>query len=161
MVVVGKAGRHIQPKDALDHIVGWTVAHDVSARDWQMKRNGGQWLLGKTSDGFAPIGPAIVTRDESAAMGDAGALGVRCVLNESEMQRSNTRELIFKPADLICFISRFVTLKPGDLILTGTPGGVGVFRKPPLFLKHGDTVTCEIEGLGHIVNTVQVQRARM
>ena len=100
-VVVGKRGRRIAKEAALEHIAGWTVAHDVSARDLQLKRNGGQWLLGKTGDGYAPIGPSIVTRDEGGAFADAGALGVRCLVNGATMQSSNTRELIFKPADII------------------------------------------------------------
>ena len=131
-IVIGRSGRCIPKNRALDYIAGWTVAHDVSARDWQMKKNGGQWLLGKTIDGFAPIGPSIVTRDEDQAFFDAGNLEVRTTLNGSVVQESNTKELIFKPADLVAFISKFMTLKPGDLIFTGTPGGVGVFRKPPM-----------------------------
>jgi 2-keto-4-pentenoate hydratase/2-oxohepta-3-ene-1,7-dioic acid hydratase in catechol pathway len=154
-VVVGRAGRRIAKEDALEHIAGWTVAHDVSARDWQLKRNGGQWLLGKTMDGFAPIGPSIVTRDEGPEFADAGTLDVRTTLNGETVQSSNTRELIFKPADVVAFCSRFFTLKPGDLIFTGTPGGVGVFRKPPLFLKAGDEVVCTIGGLGSVRNRVQ------
>jgi len=121
-----------------------------------MKKNGGQWLLGKTIDGFAPIGPSIVTRDEGAAFADAGALGVRTTLNGETVQQSNTRELIFKPADIVEFVSRFVTLKPGDLIFSGTPGGVGVFRKPPMFLKGGDEVVVHIDGLGSLTNKVAV-----
>lgn len=159
VVVVGRGGRRIPKEAALEHIAGWTVAHDVSARDWQMKKNGGQWLLGKTSDGFAPIGPCIVTRGEGAAFGDAGQLGLRCLLNGASVQESNTRELIHKPADCVAFVSRFCTLKPGDLIFTGTPGGVGVFRKPPMFLKDGDDVVCEIDGIGRIQNRVQAVRS--
>jgi len=153
-IVVGKRGRHIPKASALEHIAGWTVAHDVSARDLQLKRNGGQWLLGKTGDGYSPIGPAIVTRDEGAAYVDAGALGLRTFVNGQRLQESNTRELIFKPADVIAYASRYFTLTPGDLIFTGTPGGVGVFRKPPLFLKHGDEVIVEIDGLGRLTNPV-------
>lgn len=155
-IVIGRTGRRIPKERALEHIAGWTVAHDVSARDWQMKKNGGQWLLGKTIDGFAPIGPSIVTRDEGAAFADAGALGVRTTLNGETVQQSNTRELIFKPADIVEFVSRFVTLKPGDLIFSGTPGGVGVFRKPPMFLKGGDEVVVHIDGLGSLTNKVAV-----
>ena len=128
-----------------------TVAHDVSARDWQLEKNGGQWLLGKAMDGFAPIGPCIVTSDELA---DPHHLGIRCYLNGTIVQNSNTDELIFRTDDLVAWISQFMTLKPGDLILTGTPSGVGCFRKPPLWLKHGDVVTCEIDGIGSITNRV-------
>ena len=153
-IVIGRKGRHIPKEAGLDYIAGWTIAHDVSARDWQMKRNGGQWLLGKTMDGFAPIGPSIVTRDEGAPFLDAGALAVSTTLNGKRMQESNTDQLIFKPADLVAFASRFVTLKPGDLIFSGTPGGVGVFRKPPLFLKDGDHVEVTIDGIGSLQNRV-------
>ena len=119
-----------------------------------MKKNGGQWLIGKTFDGYAPIGPAIVTRDEGDEFRDAGGLDVRTTLNGETVQSSNTRHLIFKPADIVAFVSQFVTLKPGDIIQTGTPGGVGVFRKPPLFLKDGDEVTVSIQGLGSLQNRV-------
>ena len=155
-VVVGRRARHVPKEEALGHIAGWTVAHDVSMRDVQFgKSNGGQWLLGKAGDFMAPIGPSIVTRDEGPTFADAGNLRVRTLLNGEQVQNSNTRELIHTPADVIAYASRFFTLKPGDLILTGTPGGVGVFRKPPLFLKDGDVVTCEIEGLGRVTNRVR------
>lgn len=153
-IVVGKRARHVPKERALEHIAGWTVAHDVSARDLQLKRNGGQWLLGKTGDGYSPIGPAIVTRDEGREFADAANLDVRCFVNGERVQSSNTRELIFKPADIIAYASTYFTLMPGDLIFTGTPGGVGVFRKPPVFLKHGDTTVVEIEGLGKLTNVV-------
>lgn len=100
-IVVGKKARRVDKSHALEYIAGWTVAHDVSARDLQLKRNGGQWLLGKTGDGYSPIGPSIVTRDEGAAFADAAALGVRTFVNGQCMQDSNTRELVFKPADII------------------------------------------------------------
>jgi len=158
VIVVGRAGRHVSKAAAMQHVAGWTVAHDVSARDWQLKRNGGQWLLGKTCDGFAPIGPTIVTRDE---LPDVSNLGIRCLLNGERVQDSNTSELVFKPDDIIAWITRFVTIKPGDLIFTGTPSGVGCFRKPPLWLKHGDEVVCEIDGIGRISNRVQAVPARL
>ena len=157
-IVIGKTGRHIRPEEALDHIAGWTVAHDVSARDLQLKRNGGQWLLGKTGDGHAPIGPSIVTRDEGPAFSDACALDCKCFVNGTRMQSSNTRELIFKPIDILVYASSYFTLNPGDLIFTGTPGGVGVFRKPPLFLKDGDECVVEIDGLGSLTNTVRATK---
>lgn len=153
-IVVGRHARNVPKEEALGYIAGWTVTHDVSMRDLQFKHNGGQWLLGKAGDLMAPIGPSIVTRDEGAAFSDAGNLGVRTFLNGERVQNSNTRELIHTPADVISYASRYFTLKPGDLILTGTPGGVGVFRKPPLFLKDGDVVTCEIDGLGKVTNKV-------
>ncbi|XP_068776662.1 oxaloacetate tautomerase FAHD2B, mitochondrial-like [Struthio camelus] len=149
--VIGKKGKHIAEAAALDHVAGFTVANDVSARDWQMKRNGRQWLLGKTFDTFCPLGPALVTKD---AVRDFNNLGIRCSVNGQLMQSSNTSQLIFKVPTLIAWVSRFVTLFPGDVFLTGTPPGVGVFRKPPVFLKRGDVVQCEIEELGTIRNKV-------
>lgn len=157
-IVVGKKGRHIKKEDAEQYIAGYTVAHDVSARDWQLKKNGGQWLLGKTMDGYCPLGPAIVTRDE---IKDPYNLGIRCVLNGKNVQDSNTKHIIFKGDTLIEWISKFVTILPGDLILTGTGPGVGVFRKPPLFMKDGDVVTCECDGIGAITNTVRERRSKL
>ena len=142
----------------MEYVAGYTVAHDVSARDWQLDKNGGQWLLGKTFDTFGPLGPAIVTCDE---VGDAHALGIRCTLNGTTVQESSTEQLIFKTDYLVEFISSFVTLKPGDLILTGTPPGVGCFRKPPLWLKPGDSVTCTIDGIGSITNDVVAQPSKL
>ncbi|NXT48996.1 FAHD2 protein, partial [Pluvianellus socialis] len=149
--VIGKKGRHIEESVAMDHVVGFTVANDVSARDWQMKRNGRQWLLGKTFDTFCPLGPALVTKE---AVADVHNLGIRCSVNGRLMQDSNTSQLVFRLPQLVAWVSRFVTLVPGDILLTGTPPGVGVFRKPPVFLKRGDEVRCEIEELGAICNKV-------
>lgn len=151
-IVIGKTGRRITKENAMAHVAGFTVAHDVSARDWQLKKNGGQWLLGKCIDGFAPIGPAIVTPDE---VGDVHNLRLRCIVNGVALQDGNTKELVHKTEALVAWISKFMTLRAGDLILTGTPPGVGCFRKPdPIWLKPGDVVTCEIEKLGSITNTV-------
>ena len=151
-VVIGKEGRRIPKEDALSYVAGYTVAHDVSARDWQLKKNGGQWLLGKCCDGFAPLGPSIVTPDE---VGDVGNLQLRCIVNGKALQDGNTKELVHNIEACVAWISKLVTLKPGDVILTGTPPGVGCFRKPePLWLKVGDVVTVEIEKLGSITNTV-------
>ncbi|XP_038070646.1 fumarylacetoacetate hydrolase domain-containing protein 2-like [Patiria miniata] len=152
VIVIGKNGKNIQESDAMDHVIGYTVAHDVSARDWQLKKNGGQWLLGKTMDTFCPVGPAIVTKEE---ISDPHNLGIRCRVNGETRQNSNTNELVFNTMQLIAFISRLLTLRAGDLILTGTPSGVGVFRKPkPIFLKRGDVVECEIDEIGTISNKV-------
>ncbi|KAM9609658.1 oxaloacetate tautomerase fahd2, mitochondrial-like [Morphnus guianensis] len=148
--VIGKKGRHIEESSALDHVVGFTVANDVSARDWQMK-NGRQWLLAKTFDTFCPLGPALVTKE---AVADVHNLSIRCSVNGQLMQDSSTSQLIFRLPKLIAWISRFVTLVPGDILLTGTPPGVGAFQKPPVFLKRGDEVQCEIEELGTICNKV-------
>jgi 2-keto-4-pentenoate hydratase/2-oxohepta-3-ene-1,7-dioic acid hydratase in catechol pathway len=151
-VVIGTAGRRIPVASALSHVAGYTVAHDVSARDWQLKKNGGQWLLGKACDGFSPIGPAIVTPDE---VGDVGALRLRCLVNGEALQDGNTKDLVHSVAACVSWVSQLITLKPGDIILTGTPPGVGCFRKPtPRWLKVGDVVTVEIEKLGSITNTV-------
>ncbi|TWW60130.1 Fumarylacetoacetate hydrolase domain-containing protein 2 [Takifugu flavidus] len=114
------------------------------ARDWQMKRNGKQWLLGKTFDSFCPLGPAV----------DPHNLALRCLVNGESVQSSNTHQMIFKTEALVSWVSKFVTLTPGDVFLTGTPPGVGVFRKPPVYLKKGDVVECQIEHLGSIINKV-------
>ncbi|CAN9513047.1 unnamed protein product [Ophioblennius macclurei] len=149
--VIGRRGKHIKEEDALSYVAGFTVANDVSARDWQMKRNGKQWLLGKTFDSFCPLGPALVTSD---AVKDPQNLDVRCVVNGEIVQSSNTNQMIFKTAALVTWVSKFVTLTPGDVFLTGTPPGVGVFRTPPVFLKKGDVVECQIDQLGSIINRV-------
>lgn len=150
-IVIGKEGRRIPKEKALEYVAGYTVAHDVSARDWQLKKNGGQWLLGKAMDGFAPIGPAIVTPDE---VGDVHSLRLRTLVNGQVLQDGNTKELVHNVPACIAWISKFITLKPGDIILTGTPPGVGCFRKPQLWLKAGDEVTVEIEKLGSLTNKV-------
>ncbi|XP_061585432.1 fumarylacetoacetate hydrolase domain-containing protein 2A [Cololabis saira] len=149
--VIGRRGKHIKEEDALSYVAGFTVANDVSARDWQMKRNGKQWLLGKTFDSFCPLGPALVTTD---AVTDPDNLGVRCLVNGETVQSSSTAQMIFKTPALVAWVSKFVTLTPGDVFLTGTPPGVGVFRKPPVFLKKGDVVECQIDQLGSIINKV-------
>ncbi|XP_073509775.1 oxaloacetate tautomerase fahd2, mitochondrial-like [Phyllobates terribilis] len=149
--VIGKKGKNIKEQDAMEHVAGYTVAHDVSSRDWQMEKNGKQWLLGKTFDTFCPLGPALVTKD---SISDPHGLGIRCRVNGNLVQNSNTKQMVFKTEALIAWVSKFVTLNPGDVFLTGTPPGVGVFRKPPVFLKAGDVVECEIDELGVISNPV-------
>lgn len=151
VVVIGKGGRNIAVDLAMDHVFGYCCGNDISARDWQKGRPGGQWLLGKTFDTFAPIGPAIVTKD---AIPDPQNLSIQLRLNGELMQDSSTKHLIFPIDFLISHISKFVTLKPGDLIFTGTPPGVGAGRKPPLFLQDGDQLEVEIEGLGVLKNLV-------
>lgn len=151
VVVMGKAGRHISEADALSHVAGYTVGHDVSARDYQLEKPAGQWMMGKTFDTFAPIGPWIVTSDE---ISDPHTLGIRCLLNGQTVQSSNTNQLIFKIERLIAYLSHVFTFSPGDLIFTGTPSGVGMGRKPPLWLRHGDRVICQIDGIGQIENTI-------
>jgi len=149
VAVIGKEGKNIKESEALDYIFGYTVGNDVSARDWQLKKGGGQWLLGKTWDTFAPIGPAIVTK-----VNDPHNLGIRCILNGKSVQDSNTKQFIFNLNQMISYASRVFTLKPGDLIFTGTPPGVGMGRKPQVWMKPGDKVTVEIDEIGSITNNV-------
>ena len=151
VVVIGKGGRDIPREKALSHVAGYACGHDVSARDWQLRKPGGQWLLGKTFDRFAPFGPYLVTADE---VGDPGTLDIALRLNGETMQKSNTRQLIFPVDQLIAYVSQVCTLSPGDVLFTGTPGGVGMGRKPPVFLKPGDVVEVEIEKLGVLRNEV-------
>jgi len=157
VLVIGKEGKNIRKEEALQYVGGYTIGNDVSARDWQLKKAGGQWMLGKTWDTFAPIGPSILLNPLLFNPSDSFSpnnLGVRCVLNGTTVQSSNTREFIFDVATMIEYISKIVTLKPGDLIFTGTPHGVGMGRKPQLWMKAGDTVRCEIDELGAIENPV-------
>lgn len=151
VIVIGQGGRNITKQEGEERIAGYTCGHDVSARDWQLKKAGGQWLAGKTFDTFAPTGPAIATRDE---IGDPHKLPISLRLNGQTMQQSNTRELIFRVGDIVAYVSQIVTLEPGDLIFTGTPGGVGFARKPPVFLKPGDVCEVEIGGIGVLRNPV-------
>lgn len=150
VVVIGKGGKRISKANAMQHVAGYTVGNDVSARDWQKGRPGGQWLMGKAPDTFAPTGPHLVTADEV----DPSNLKIGLRLNGETMQDSSTRELIFGIDELITHISQLVTLQPGDLIFTGTPPGVGAARKPPVFIKAGDRMEVEIEGLGVLSNPV-------
>ncbi len=149
VVVIGKGGKDIPREKALEHVAGYCPGHDVSARDWQLNKPGKQWLLGKTFDTFAPYGPTLTTPDE---VGDPNKLGIRLRLNGETLQDSSTAQLIFKIDELIAYISQVCTLVPGDVIFTGTPPGVGMARKPPIFLKPGDTAEVEIEKLGTLRN---------
>jgi 2-keto-4-pentenoate hydratase/2-oxohepta-3-ene-1,7-dioic acid hydratase in catechol pathway len=151
VVVIGHEGKSIPESAALDYVAGYTCGHDVSARDWQLRKPGGQWLLGKTFDSFAPIGPCLVTADE---VPDPGHLDIALRRNGETLQDSNTHQLIFTIPQLVAYISQVATLKPGDLIFTGTPPGVGAARKPPVFLQPGDVVEVEIEKLGILRNSV-------
>ena len=146
-VVIGRPARRISAQDALAYVAGYTVCNDVSARDLQF--GDGQWVRGKSLDTFCPLGPWLVTRDE---IPDPQALAVRTTLNGQVVQDSTTAEMIFGVRELIAFSSRAFILLPGDVIVTGTPPGVGVFRDPPLFLNDGDTVTVEVEGIGALSN---------
>ena len=151
VVVIGTGGKHIAKEKAMDHVFGYCCGNDITARDWQRGKPGGQWLLGKTFDTFAPLGPMIVTKDE---IPDPHDLGIRLRLNGELMQDSNTSQFIFGIDFLISHVSQFFALKPGDLIFTGTPSGVGAGRNPPLFLKPGDQLEVEIDGLGVLKNPV-------
>lgn len=151
VVVIGRGGRYLAEESALEHVAGYCCGHDVSARDWQLGKPGKQWLLGKTFDTFAPYGPHLVTADE---VGDPGNLGIQLRLNGQTMQSSSTQQLIFSIPKLLAYISRVCILEPGDVVFTGTPPGVGMARKPPVFLKPGDEVEVEVERLGTLRNPV-------
>jgi len=145
VVVIGRRGRHIAKEAAKGHVFGYACGNDVSVRDWQNKTP--QWILGKSFDTHAPFGPWITTSDEA---GDPHALGIRCIVDGVTRQDSNTSNLIFNVWEEIAHLSKAMTLEPGDLIFTGTSGGVGMAMKPPMFLKPGATVRVEIDRLGAI-----------
>ncbi len=150
-VVIGKAALDVPIESALDYVLGYTCANDVSARRWQKHGGGGQWVRSKGFDTFCPLGPVLVTTDE---IPDPQQLQIRCILNGEVMQDGNSSDMIFSVAQLISELSRDRTLSAGTVILTGTPPGVGVARKPPVFLSDDDVVTIEIEKIGQLTNTV-------
>ena len=149
-IVIGKEAKHISEEESNDYIFGYTIMNDISARDLQFAD--GQWSRGKTADTFAPIGPVVVTHDE---VGDPHQLDISLELNGEMMQNSNTRNLIFTVPQIISFLSQSMTLKPGDLIATGTPPGVGMGRNPKVWLKNGDRMNVTIEKIGTLSNHVQ------
>jgi len=152
VIVIGKQGKHIPNTNAaFDFVGGYTIGHDVSARDWQFRGEEKQWIIGKTFDTFAPTGPVLVTADE---LTNPHKLQVQLRLNGTTLQNSNTKEFIFGVPHLLWYISQCVTLEPGDLIFTGTPPGVGIARTPPVLLKAGDVAEVEIEGIGTLRNPV-------
>lgn len=155
VVVLGSIGKHVPAARAMDYVAGYTVGHDVSARDWQIRKDGKQWLLGKSFDTFAPIGPALVTKDE---VPDPHKLPIRFALNGKTMQQSNTEQLIFRVEKLIEYVTQVFTIAPGDLIFTGTPHGVGFARTPPVFLKDCDVCEVSIEGIGTLRNRCVQER---
>lgn len=157
VVVIGQGGRYIPKNQAQAHIAAYCCGNDVSARDWQLRKPGGQWLLGKSFDGFAPFGPELVTADEVA---DPNNLAIELRLNGQVMQKSSTAQLIFPVEELVAYVSQVCTLAAGDLIFTGTPPGVGFARKPPVWLKPGDAVEVEIEGLGVLRSNVVAEPHR-
>ena len=152
MVVIGKAGKNISRSAALSHVLGYTCGNDVSGRSWQIKKGGSQWCRGKSFDGFCPLGPWLVTPEE---IPDPDNLKISTTLNGRVMQSSTTADMIFDIRELIRFLSEGTTLLPGTIIMTGTPPGVGFARKPPVFLKSGDEITVEIEGIGRLSNPVR------
>lgn len=151
VIVIGPRGKNIDPAQALDHVAGYTNGHDVSARDWQIGKPGKQWMLGKTPDTFAPIGPYVATRDE---IPDPAALSIQLKLNGEVMQDGHTSQFIFGVGEIVSYLSQIMTLEPGDLIFTGTPAGVGMGRKPPVWLKPGDVTEVTISGLGTLRNPI-------
>jgi len=150
--VIGKQGRYIPEAKAMDHVAGYMAFNDVSARDFQMRTS--QWTMGKTFDTFAPMGPALVTADEIQEPHD---LDIRVKIGEEVLQSSNTRHLIFSIPKLVAYLSQAMTLDPGDVVATGTPSGVGFARQPPRFLRPGDVVRVEIEGIGSLENPVAAE----
>jgi 2-keto-4-pentenoate hydratase/2-oxohepta-3-ene-1,7-dioic acid hydratase in catechol pathway len=155
-VVIGKTAKNIPASDAMNHVLGYTCANDVSARDWQFEKQKGQWVRGKSFDTFCPLGPCLVTTDE---IPDPNSLRIRAILNDTEvLQDDHTSGMIFPVAAVVSFLSQSMTLKPGTVILTGTPEGVGFTRQPPLFLKAGDRISVDIEGIGILSNPVIRER---
>jgi 2-keto-4-pentenoate hydratase/2-oxohepta-3-ene-1,7-dioic acid hydratase in catechol pathway len=153
-VVIGKKAKNVTRANALDYVLGYTCANDVSARDWQIKFGGSQWCRGKTFDTFAPLGPCLVTADEIPNPND---LAIKTILNGEAVQNWNTNDMIFDVPSIIEFLSSSTTLLPGTVILTGTPHGVGMAAKPPRWLKPGDSVTIEIERIGSLINPVSAE----
>ncbi len=153
-VVIGRRARRVTVDDALDHVLGYTCLNDVSARDLQF--GDGQWARGKSLDTFCPMGPVLVTADEIA---DPQDLDITCRVGDEVVQQANTRLMYFGVAEIISYCSQSFSLEPGDVIATGTPGGVGIFRSPPLLLRGGDRVTVEIERIGRLVNTCRYENA--
>ena len=153
-VVIGTTCRNVRKENALQYVLGYTAANDVSARDWQ-KEGGSQWCRGKGFDTFCPLGPCLVTPD---SLPDPNTLRIQAILNGETLQDSNTADMIFSVPTIIEFLSASTTLLPGTVILTGTPSGVGMARKPPRFLAPGDSITIQIEGIGSLTNSVEQEK---
>ena len=150
-VVIGKPAKNVKAENALEYVLGYTIANDVSARRWQKHAGGGQWCKGKSFDTFCPLGPEVVTVDEIT---DPQTLTIQTRVNGELMQNGHTKDMIFSVAKIIEFLSEDATLLPGTVILTGTPSGVGYARDPRVFLKAGDKVEISISGIGTLVNSV-------
>ena len=159
MIVIGRDGKNISEADALDYVAGYTVGNDVSARDWQREADEAcpvpQWGFSKSFDKYAPHGPCIVNKDQ---LKEANDLSLRTLVNGEVRQESHTSDLCFGVRKLVAFCSQGQTLQRGSLIMTGTPGGVGLFTKPPAFLKDGDEVKVEIENIGTLRNTMAFEK---
>ncbi len=155
-VIIGKKGKNISRDAAMDHVFGYACANDITAREWQTEKQSGQWVRAKSFDTFCPFGPFLVTRDE---IPDPGKLRIRTIVNGNVLQDGNTADMIFDLPSLISDISRSLTLLPGTMIMTGTPEGVGYTRRPPVYLRDGDEVTIEIEGIGTLTNPVRRETA--
>jgi len=151
-VVIGQAARNVTAEAALEYVLGYTIANDISARRWQRHAGADQWIRGKSFDTFCPLGPVLVTPDE---IPDPQALQLKCILNGKTMQDASTNDMIFPVTELIRYLSTDMTLLPGTVILTGTPSGVGYIREPPVYLKPGDVLESTIEGIGTLVNPVR------
>jgi 2-keto-4-pentenoate hydratase/2-oxohepta-3-ene-1,7-dioic acid hydratase in catechol pathway len=158
VVVIGKAGKDIKEEDALEHVVAYTAGDDVSARDWQREPGKAgpvpQWSFSKSFDRYAPLGPCLVA---THVLGDADDLSLKTLVNGEVRQESDTSDLCFNVRKLVAFCSQGQTLQRGSLIMTGTPGGVGLFMKPPGFLKHGDQVIVEIGGIGQLQHKISFE----
>ncbi len=154
-MVIGRTARRVSQADALDYVLGYTCLNDVSARDLQF--GDGQWVRGKSLDTFCPMGPVLVTADE---IPDPQALAISCRVDGEILQEASTADMFFGVAEIISHCSQAFTLEPGDVIATGTPGGVGIFRDPPILLGDGDEVVVEIEGIGRLRNVCRVRAAR-
>jgi len=150
-LVIGKKGKNVPAARAMEYIAGYTVLNDVSARDYQHEKPGGQWLLGKSFDTFCPIGPWLVTQDE---IEDPHNLELKCEVNDEVLQSSDTSRMLFRIPQIIEYISKVFTLEPGDVVATGTPAGVGMGRTPPKYLRSADVVACTVQGIGTLRNGV-------
>ncbi|MCJ1238932.1 hypothetical protein MMC14_006924 [Varicellaria rhodocarpa] len=160
VIIIGKRALNVPESSALDYVLGYSVGNDVSHREWQLKRGGGQWALGKGFDGWAPYGPGIV---RGSVLGDPQNLKIGTRVNGEVVQNGGTGDMVFGVKQTVAFLSQGTTLLPGDIIFTGTPQGVGMGRTPPLWLKDGDVVEVELEGVGTCTNKVQfdTQKAKL